>query len=51
MKMGPIGCPKMSVINQPTLCNNPENGRIQLNYNGSLQSRLFFLIIQGQVYT
>jgi hypothetical protein len=25
----PIGCPETSVINQPTLFNNPEDGRIQ----------------------
>jgi hypothetical protein len=37
--MGPIGCPETSVLNQPTLCNNPEDGRIQVNYSESLRSR------------
>jgi hypothetical protein len=27
--MGPIGCPETSVINQPTLSNNPEEGRLK----------------------
>jgi hypothetical protein len=28
MKMGQIGCPETSVLNQPTLRNNPEDGII-----------------------
>jgi hypothetical protein len=29
--MGPIGCPETSVLKQPTLLNNPKNGRIEVN--------------------
>jgi hypothetical protein len=27
MNMGPIGCRETSVLNQITLCNNPEDGK------------------------
>jgi hypothetical protein len=30
LKMAPIGSPKTSVLNQPTLCNISENDRIQV---------------------
>ena len=30
--------PETSVLNQPTLRNNPEDGRIQFNRSGSLRS-------------
>jgi hypothetical protein len=35
---GPIGNSETSVLNQPTLCNNPENGRIQAIRNANLRS-------------
>ena len=38
LKMGPIGSPEMSVINQPTLCNIPEDDRIQANRSENLRS-------------
>ena len=31
LKMGPIGSPEMSVLNQPALRNDPKDGRILLN--------------------
>ena len=37
--MGGTGSPEMSVLNQPTLSSNPEDGRIQFNRGGSLRSR------------
>ena len=37
---GPIGCLETSVLKQPTLRNNPEDGRIQVNCSGNLQFRL-----------
>jgi hypothetical protein len=36
--MGAIGIPETSVLNQPKLRNNPEDGRIQLNPSGRLRS-------------
>jgi hypothetical protein len=36
--MGLIVCPKTLVLNQPTLHNNPEDGRIQVNHSRSLRS-------------
>ena len=35
-----IGCPVTSVLNQPTLRNNPDDRRIQVNRSGSLRPRL-----------
>ena len=43
--MGPIGCPETSMRNQPTLRNNPEDGRILVNRSGSLRSRIACLVI------
>ena len=34
-----ISSPETSVRNRPTLRNNPEDGRIQVNRSGSLRSR------------
>ena len=39
LKMGPIGFPETSVIKQPALLNNPEDGKIQVNRCGSLRCR------------
>jgi hypothetical protein len=39
--MGPTGCPETSVLNQPTLRNNPEDGRI-LQYLASWKSSELF---------
>jgi hypothetical protein len=39
LKMGPTRSPEKSVQNQPTLCNIPEDDRIQVNPSGSLSSR------------
>jgi hypothetical protein len=39
VKMGLIGCPETSALNQPALRNNPEDRRIQLNRSGRLRSR------------
>jgi hypothetical protein len=39
LKMGPIRSPETSVLNQPTLHNIPEDGRIQVNHSGSQWSR------------
>jgi hypothetical protein len=30
LKIGPIGCPETSVLKQPVLRNNPEDGRVQI---------------------
>ena len=38
--MEPIGCPETSVRDQPTLRDNLEDGRNQVNRSGSLQSRV-----------
>ena len=35
------GCPETSVFNQPTLCNIPEDGIIQVNRSAGLRSRLY----------
>jgi hypothetical protein len=32
LKMGPVGCPETSVLNQPTLRNSPEDVRINEIY-------------------
>jgi hypothetical protein len=45
--MRPIGHPETSVLNHPTLRNNPEDGRIQFNHGGSIQSHIKG-IIDGQ---
>jgi hypothetical protein len=39
LKMGPIGTSETSVVNQPTLRNIPEDGRIQINCIDCLRSR------------
>ena len=44
VKMGPIGSPVTLALNQYTLCNNPEDGRIQFNRSGSLRSRNCLLV-------
>jgi hypothetical protein len=36
--MGPIGSPETSALNQPSMSNNQEDGRIQVNRNGNLRS-------------
>jgi hypothetical protein len=41
LKMGPTGSPEMSVLKQPTLRINPEDGRFQFNRGESLRSRNF----------
>jgi hypothetical protein len=38
--MGLIDCPETSVSKHLTTRNNPEDGRIQFNRGGSLQSRI-----------
>jgi hypothetical protein len=40
LKMGPIGIPETSMLNQPTLRNNPEDGRLQVNRSVNLRYRL-----------
>ena len=32
LKIGPIGCPETSVLKQPVLRNNPEDGRVHIYY-------------------
>jgi hypothetical protein len=38
--MVPIDCPETSMLNESTLRNNPEDGRIQVNRSGSLGSQV-----------
>jgi hypothetical protein len=38
--MGPLGNPETSVSNHLTPRNNPKDGRINLNRDGSLRSRM-----------
>jgi hypothetical protein len=38
VKVGPIGSLKTSIVNQPPLCNNTEDGRIQVDHSESLRS-------------
>jgi hypothetical protein len=40
------GSPETSVLNQPTLRNIPEDGRIQVNRSESLRSRTEILILE-----
>jgi hypothetical protein len=49
MKIGPIGCPETSVLNQSTLRNNAEDGRIQANRRESLRSRFVKLCVRKMV--
>jgi hypothetical protein len=37
-------CPETSVLNQPTLRNNPEDGRIQVNRGESLRYRMYKVV-------
>ena len=38
--LSPVFKGQVSVLNQPTLRNNPEDGRIQVNHSGSLRSHM-----------
>ena len=49
MKMGPIGCPETSVLNQPTQRNNAEDDRIQANRRESLRPRFVKLCVRKMV--
>jgi hypothetical protein len=46
LTMGPICCPETSVLNQPTLRNDPEDGRTLVNRSGSLRSHRYNEIIR-----
>jgi hypothetical protein len=55
LKTGPIGSPKTLVLNQPRLCNIPEDDRMQVNCSESLCScitalSLFPQSLLGTVY-
>jgi hypothetical protein len=39
----------MSVLNQPMLCNTPEDGRIQVNCSGSLQSSNIIFTLEHNI--
>jgi hypothetical protein len=43
--MVPIGCPETAVLNQPTLRNNSEDGRIQVNRSGSLRYLIIVTVL------
>ena len=49
MKMASIGCLETSAVNQPTLRNNPEDGRIQVNSSGSLRYRTVSVTVHSSL--
>jgi hypothetical protein len=50
LKMGPIRSPKTSARNQPTLCNIPDEDRIQVNRCKSLRSRKHDILLQNSAF-
>ena len=48
LKMGLIGCPETSVLDQPTLRNNPDDGRIK--HNNRLGQNFKHRLFQNKIH-